>query len=501
VSFVSTDGVPGGDWIRLVAPDGTQFSQTGAVVTDAKSGATTVVPGTSLTVSTTTNSDDTVQIMLPSSFVISAGDAVTVTVFGVTNPASGSYSGSNGLQVTTQVDSIAAYNVTPYVIGAATISSLAPTVTVSPITAGALATYTISNFKAVSQLVAGTDTIQVTAPVGTTLPAIGYTLMDVTAGKSQSLTVTSGAYSDSVTLGGLTTSIPAGDVLSLTIANVVSPIAASSAYTITMGADNTSTNATAAGTQGLGTLALTFPAATATYPNGAIVFFGGTAYVFAGGYAFGAPNPAALAAVQAVDPATVQTAPSGATVPTTPARNGTLVMVAGQPTIYVVNNGELYGFASPSQIFSDGFDAAVIITVPSKGGLTVSSSDVAQAGLTGFSTQSDGAIVNSSGTYFVFAGGKAFGIPGPVKMVAELAAVPGGSSYTPSSGTVTSAMQSATIANGVIVTNSGAVYVTNGGNLYPFKGMAQLKTGGYGGTPSILIPTLGGLAVATYSGT
>src|SRR5579875_2235704 len=499
VSFISTDGVPAGDWIQFVGPDGTSFgSVTGAVVTDAKSGATTVLTGSAVSASTTTNTNDTLKLTLPANFSVSSGDPVTVTVFGVTNPASGSYSGSNGLQVTTQVDSIAANNATAYVIGAATVSSLAPKVTVTPPTAGALATYTIASFKAVSQLVAGTDTIEVNASdAGTTFPATGYTLMDVTANKSQNLTVNTGAYSHDVTLG-LSSTVPAGDTLSLTISSVVNPITASSSDTITMGADNNSTNATAAGTQGLGTLALTFPGAATTFPNGAIVFFGGTGYVFAGGHPFGAPSQPALTAVQAVDPATVQTAASGATVPTTAARNGTLVTVPGKPAIYVVYNGQLYPFAAPDQIFSSGFDAALVITVPSLGGMTVSSTDVAKAGLTGFSTSSDGAIVNSSGTFFVFAGGKAFGIPGPAKLTAELASEPAGT--TPSSGTVTSAMQSAAIADGVVVTNNGAVYVTSGGNLFPFKGSKQIANDGYGGTPSILIPNLGGLAVASYTG-
>jgi hypothetical protein len=523
VNFVSTDGVPASDWIQFVGPDGTSFSgATGAVVTDNKSGATTVVPSASLAVSTTTNSNDTVKITLPANFTISSGDSVTVTVFNVTNPASGSYSGSTGLQVTTQVDSISQSNATPYVIGAATISSLAPTVTVSPITAGALATYTITGFKAVSQLVAGTDTIEVSASdTATTFPATGYTLMDVTSGASQSLTVNTGPYTHDVKLN-LTTNVAAGDSLSLVITSVVNPITASSTDTITLGADSNSNNATAAGTQGLGSLALSFPSASTSYPDGAIVFFGGTAYVFAGGHAFGAPNPASLAAVQAVDPATVQTAASGVTVPTAGARPGTMVIVAGKPTIYVVGtDGDLHGFASPTQIFALGFDAAFTITVPSLGGLTVSTSDVAQAGLTGFSTSSDGAIVNSSGTFYVFAGGKAFGIPGAAKLNAIAMSEPPGSQLTPpapalcntgvaptptaeclapSSGTVTSAMQSATIASGVVVTYGGGVFATNSGSLFPFKGPKQLAADGYGGTPSVIIPNLGGLAIASYTG-
>jgi hypothetical protein len=506
VSFVSTDGLPATDFIRLQGPDGTAFSSSGgAVVTDQKTGATAVVTGTTnFAVSTTTSSNDTVAITVP--FTINAGDPVTVMVFGVTNPAAGSYGGSGGMEVTTQVDSIPAFNATAYVIGSATVSSLSPTVTVSPTTAGALATYTIATFEAASNLVAGTDTIEVSGPTGTTFPATGYTLTDATTGVSQNLSVISGAYSDDVKLG-LASNVAAGDKLSLMVTNVVNPITASSGYSISLGADTVSTNTTAAGTQGLETLALTFPHATDSFPNGAIIFFGGAAYVFAGGHPFGAPSEPALLKVESVDPAKVQTAASGATVPTTPAREGTLIIDNG--TVYVVGtNGELYGFATPAQVFAGGFDAADVITVPSLGGLTVNSSTAAAAGLTGFNTESDGAIVNSGGTFFIFAGGKAFGIPTTAGLTNECSTVPGCSLTAPStvgyafsSGTVTTAMETATPASGVLVTIKASVDVIFNGNLYPFKGAAQLANDGYGGTPSILVPGPQGLSVAVYTGT
>ena len=54
---------------------------------------------------------------------------------------------------------------------------------------------------------------------------------------------------------------------------------------------------------------------------------------------------------------------------------------------------------------------------------------------------------------------------------------------------------------GTLLTLNGQVYVSYGGDLYPFKSLAQLKADGYGGTPSLPIPNTGHLTVEfPYSG-
>jgi hypothetical protein len=71
----------------------------------------------------------------------------------------------------------------------------------------------------------------------------------------------------------------------------------------------------------------------------------------------------------------------------------------------------------------------------------------------------------------------------------------------PLSGTVGPALTEATIADGTLITVSGQVYVSYGGDLYPFKSPAQLKADGYGGTPSLPVPNTGHLTVELpYSG-
>jgi len=158
-----------------------------------------------------------------------------------------------------------------------------------------------------------------------------------------------------------------------------------------------------------------FPDADVSYPNGAIVNFGGTDYVFAGGRAFGVPSAGVLASVQEVDHAVIVSAPAGVTAPTTTTpRPGTLLFtspVNANPTIYVVGtDGQLHGFSTPAQYLSDGYDTALVVTVPDLGGLTVGSTvGVEGPAVTALATSADGAIVNSSGTFYVFAGGEAFG--------------------------------------------------------------------------------------------
>ncbi len=243
-----------------------------------------------------------------------------------------------------------------------------------------------------------------------------------------------------------------------------------------------------------------FPDANVSYPNGALITFGSTTYVFAGGRAFQISSASDLAAVQKVDPAKVLAAPGGASPPTgTVPRSGVLVFtkpVNGNDTIYVVGtDGELHGFATPAQFGNDGYSGSLVVTVPSLGGLTVGST--AGTSLTSLATKADGAMVNSSGTYYTFAGGKAFGIPTP----AALVAVQKVNHAETIQGSLPSGATTAAIASGVLLSVAGPVYVSYQGQVYPFKTMAQLANAGYGGTAAVQTPHTGGLTVVfPYSG-
>jgi hypothetical protein len=363
-------------------------------------------------------------------------------------------------------------------------------VAVNPTTPAALATYTVSNLSASAALVGGASEITLIGPSGTVFPnnRVLYTVEDsTTLGGSGTVTAPLvGGGSNAVTLI-VPNNISNGDRVSLTVQDVLNP-----------------------GTPGNYTMSITgsltippgpppFPDADVAYPDAAIVSFPGTLYVFAGDHAFGVASPTQAQGVEAIDDAGVVTALAGAAVPTAPPEPGTLVIVYNNPTIYVVgNDGLLHGFATPAQFLGDGYDPADVITVPNEGHLTVG----ATAGSLGatanaFTTAASGAIIDSSGTFYVLAGGRAFGITSN----AALRGIEAADTARPLSGPVGPGLTGAAIADGTLLTVSGEVYVSYGGDLYPFKSPAQLSADGYGGTPSLPVPNTGHLTVVLpYSG-
>jgi hypothetical protein len=245
-----------------------------------------------------------------------------------------------------------------------------------------------------------------------------------------------------------------------------------------------------------------FPHAQLSYPNGAIISFGSRIYVFAGGHPFTA-SAGQLAAVEQVDHAKLMAAEPGA-VPLvgTPPRPGTLLSthaVDGNATIFVTgNDGELHGFSTSRQFFRDGYDAALVVTVPTLAGLKVGETEgVANGSVTALVTRADGAIVDSSGTFYVFAGGRAFGISSP----AELARVRSADRADVLRGSVGPLDMAADMVSGVLLSVPGKVYVSYHGAVFPFKTTAQLTNDGYNGTAAVPLPGTGSLSVASsYAG-
>lgn len=233
------------------------------------------------------------------------------------------------------------------------------------------------------------------------------------------------------------------------------------------------------------------PSAAVTHPNGALVRSATSVYVFAGGRAFLVPRPE-LAKLLAVDHAVVLPVVAGYPPSTSqPPAPGTLLTtqhVNGKPTVYVVDaNGELYGFASPHQLQAGGFDAALVVTVPSLGGLEVAPQSAGAAHLSAWSTRSNGAIVASSGEVFDLVGGRAVRVTG-----AALAGVRHEDQAETVGGDVTATDQSTAIADGTLVSAEGypyaGVYVAFGGAMYAFSSLGQLQAEGYGGTAAVPAP-------------
>ncbi len=245
-----------------------------------------------------------------------------------------------------------------------------------------------------------------------------------------------------------------------------------------------------------------FPHSGQSYPNGAIVSFAGRNYVFAGGRAF-LGSASDLAALEKVDHAKVTTAPAGTSAPTSAApRSGTLITtraVNGNATIYFAGtDGELHGFSTGYQLSAGGYDPALVVTVPSLGSLKVGSgAGAGGSSASALATRADGAIVSSSGTFYVFAGGRAFGISSP----AGLQMLQKTDKAEVLTGSVGAVQRSAAIASGTLLSAPGKVYVSYSGALYPFKTKAQLDRDGYGGTPAVAVVGTGGLGVvSSYSG-
>jgi hypothetical protein len=374
----------------------------------------------------------------------------------------------------------------------------------NPASPSVTATYTISNLYAGGAFTGSTpaDVISLTAPAGTLLPdaATYYVITDTTT-PSGSGTATGFVYATGQACGVATgttctvvsfevpNAINSGDLLTLTVSDVVNP--SSGSYTMGVGGLVSGPSAVAP-----------FPGANVAYPNGAIVNFSGTFYLFAGGHPFGIATQTILSKLQSVDHAVVLKAAAGAILPTTVPRPGTLITtnaVNGNATIYVVGtDGELHGFATGAQYLGDGYDPALNVTVPALGGLTVGGTAGAEGtAVSAFATLASGAIIDSSGTYFVLDGGRAFGIPTP----AALTIVRKPDKATPLSGTITSTQTSASIGSGTLLTVNGIVYVAYVGNLIPFKTPAQLLADGFGGTASVTATNLGGLSVVSvYTG-
>ena len=471
-----------------VSEGSTTFSGvSGALVTDTTGGwhfvtNTPTVGTNSLTIPTGTN-------------VINNGDAVTVTIAGVTNPGAGTYT---DFTVKTTTDSVGA-SAPSYTISAAGTAGV--NVIVNPPTVGSLATYTITGLFAASAITGGltASAITLTAPAGTVFPSSGsaYIITDSTtpsgSGTVSATGVIAGGGSNTVTFLP-PNAIAQNDVLTITIMTVINPSTPSSGNQLTIFGPLTAATGVAP-----------FPKANVTYPNSALINFAGTIYVFAGGHAFGIPTPTVLSKIRAVNPAVPLNAAAGTVVPVQTARPGTLIStyaVNGNATIYVVGtDGQLHGFSTPKQYKAGGYDTALNTTVNNAGGMTIGSTiGVLGAAGTALATSSDGAIVDSSGTYYTFGGGRALGIPTP----ARLNLITKYNTATVLTGTVTTTQKQASLASGILLsvgsTTGGfaVVYVSFNGNAFPFKTQTQLKNDGYGGTPAVQAPNTGGLPVVLY---
>jgi hypothetical protein len=225
VGFTASNAVPSGDYIYLNEEAGpTNFSSvTGIEVIDTTQNWRFVATGAVLTNGTAT---------IPLADSINAGDSVSLLIIGVTNPTS---PGTIGDFSATSSNDPVPTNAPAYAIVAN--GSPGVVVTVNPVTTAAVATYTIANVRASATLAGGAGTIKLEAPSGTLFPnnSAFYSITDSTS-SSGSGTVTAavtGGGTDNVTFT-VPNTINSGDVLTLTVADVVNPSTASASDSITI---------------------------------------------------------------------------------------------------------------------------------------------------------------------------------------------------------------------------------------------------------------------------
>jgi hypothetical protein len=225
VGFTASDAVPSGGSIYLTEAAGpTNFSSvTGIEVIDTTQNWRFVATGAVLSNGAAT---------IPLTDSINAGDSVSLLIVGVTNPTSAGTIGD--FAATTSGDAVPT-NAPAYAIVAN--SSAGVVVTVNPVTTAAVATYTIADVRASATLAGGAGTIKLEAPSGTVFPnnSAFYSINDSTSSSG------SGTVSAAVTGGGtnnVTFTVPntigSGDVLTLTVADVVNPSTASASDSITI---------------------------------------------------------------------------------------------------------------------------------------------------------------------------------------------------------------------------------------------------------------------------
>ena len=224
VDFQATSPVGAGGEILLQEKGGpTNFSHvSGVLVIDSSAGWHFVATGATL---------DNGTAAIPLSDAINANDSVSVVLADVTNPPAGVV---RDFTVSTSGDPVPA-DATPYTIGAS--ASPGVVVTVEPTTAGAVASYTISNLRASATLAGGSGTIGLQAPAGTVFPnnVSFYHVVDSTTSSGSGTVTTglSGGGTNDVTFT-VPNTVNAGDVLSVTIDDVVNPGAASSTDAINL---------------------------------------------------------------------------------------------------------------------------------------------------------------------------------------------------------------------------------------------------------------------------
>ena len=212
VGFFATSALTGGTGtITIVGATGTAYP---LVATDY------TVNGSAVT-ATPTGTSGNVTLVTPVS--VGAAGAVTVVALGVTNPGAG----SKQLTVATSADVSAVTSASYTIAGTSGTQVTAVTVTPSPTTTGASASYTVGFH--VTTTVAGGGTITIVGPTGTVFPATAssYTINGTVAASATGGGTTAVLHSTSAVTAGTTATVVATGVTNPAAGNVALTVATS----------------------------------------------------------------------------------------------------------------------------------------------------------------------------------------------------------------------------------------------------------------------------------
>ncbi len=226
VGFTVTSALPLYSEITVAAPAGTAFPDAVAFdVTDA-----THSSGSGPTYDDTLTDNGATATFSPGE-PVRAGDQISISMDGVTNPASGT---SDTISVSTTSDPVITTSGS-YAIGTATAVG-SPSVSVSASSASASGVVYTVGFEATSALVAAYSTVTVSAPAGTVFSnGVASYLADTTHSSGSGYT-----YADETSANGATVtfevgeSIQAGDEIVVTLGDVSNPVRQSTTYQLSL---------------------------------------------------------------------------------------------------------------------------------------------------------------------------------------------------------------------------------------------------------------------------
>jgi hypothetical protein len=445
---------------------------------------------------TAASATNTSSVTLTLTNAVSNGGTLTITAPGQNPQGTG-----NMDYFTVQPSGGTAESTTNTVVFGSSVSSV--TATPSPAVAGAPATYVVS-FKSTTGVAAGSEIVLAETSDGTVFSNVTDVLV-VDSAQSWSPAViaptfpASGKIAVTMPSGD---SIAAGDTVTVTVPNVTNPSAQSvSDFAVTAGTDTIAQDATAytitaSGSAGIG-VSVSPSTANAT-----------AAYTISNLYA----SSAGIAAGGSLS----LTAPAGTVFPNVPGDYVITDVTTSSGTGTVASGGLSY--TSPN---------AVSIAVPNKivagDQLTLTISDVVNpntgtynlffaGNLAGPSaiapfphanvTYANGALVNFSGTVYVFAGGHPFGIATPAQL-AKLKAIDKAAVLTAPAGATlpTAAPAAGTLISTNAVNGNPTIYVVgNDGALHGFATPAQFLGDGYDGALNVTTTSHGGLQVTSTAG-